>query len=811
MVQIAPPQISFASGEIGPLLIERADYQRWQNGLALCRGFVPLPEGACTRGPGTRFMGYTRGSGVARLLPFTFSTGVSRMVELLGNAARFWTDAGPILSGGVPYEIASPYSEAQIFNLQRRQSADRIYLVDGEQAPRRLNRFGDTDWTFDVVPFEGGPLMPQNLDESRTLQASAASGSVVLTANFDAFVAGHVGSIWRLVELDQSDVAEWVGNSTISTGELRRAGGIVYEVVGFDGAAGTTGAVLPTHASGTQAAYSGGPQWEWVGDGNVGSVAPLVVNQPAVLGQRFHQVAADKTYELASFPAGTGNTGVNPPAQLEGRWKSAPGGPIWDVVNDGDGWVTITAVNSATEAVATVGKRLPSSVVAAPTYRWHEGAWSEYRGWPRAIAEADQRMIYAGTPSEPRTVWFTATGSRTVMAPGTNPDDAFAYGLAASRDRLDPIIWLERGTGGVHVGTTGAEMFIRSESSDTGLTPTTVGFDPTTSRGSAPIQPELVDGQPIFLGRTRRRIYSLRYSFAEDRREADDLARVAHHIFGSGIVCAAWQEHPHRILWCVLEGGELAGMNWYPEDQIVAFHRHPLAGGHAEWAAVLPDAEGREDRVWLIVRRTIDGVERRCIEQLARIWVDDADEDALPWHLFCALEGSGTEVTEIAGLAHLEGEAVWAWTDRGAMSGTVAGGVLALPAAVNRWVVGLDASADQRMRTLPANGAGARDGGSHGRQRRSNALGITCHRTAGGSVRAMGADHMGLVREGRSRPLVQPRTAGEIWGPPEIRDFTLDLPIDTGWGKRVQVEIRPDPAAPLTVLALATTADVSDN
>lgn len=809
MVQLAPPQISFASGEIGPLLIERNDYQRWQNGLAACRGFVPLPEGACTRGPGTRFMGYTKGSGVARLMPFVFATGVSRMVELLGGVARFWTHDGPILSGGAPYEIVSPYDAAQIFLLQRRQSADRIYLVDGQQHPKRLSRNSDTDWAFDDVPFEGGPLMVQNLDESLTLQASAALGDIVLTASSALFQAGHVGSIWRLAELDQSDVAEWTGNTTISTGERRRAGGIVYEVVGFDGASGSTGNVAPAHPTGTFAAYSGGPLWEAIGSGNIGPVPPLVLNQTATLGSRFYVADADRTYELSSFPTSSGNTGVNPPAHLEGRWKSGQGGPIWDVVNDGNGWVTITAVNSATEAEATVGKRLPSSVVAAATYRWSEGAWSEVRGWPRAIAAADQRLIFGSTPSEPRTVWFTATGSRTLMAPGLNPDDAFAYALAAGRDRLDPILWLERGTGGVHVGTTGQEEFIRSESGDTGITPTTVGVEPTTSRGAAPLQPELVDGQPMFLGRTRNRVYSLRYTFAEDRREADDLARVAHHIFGAGVVCIAWQEHPHRILWCVLEGGELVGMNWYPDDQIVAFHRHPLAGGVAEWAAVLPDAEGREDQLWLVVRRTINGVERRCIEILARIWVDSPDEDALPWHLFCAVEGSGEAVTEIGGLAHLEGEAVWGWTDRGAVSGVVSGGVLVLDAPVSRWIVGLDAADSQRMLTLPNNG-GARDGGAHGRQRRMNKLGISCRRTAGGTARAMAADHIGVERQGAPRPLVQPRTTAEIWGPSEIRDFVVDLPLESGWAKRLQIEIRPEPAAPLTVLAMVPTSDASD-
>lgn len=53
MTRTSPQQRSFSSGEIDPLLHQRSDYQRNQSGLALCRGFLPLPQGGFTRAPGT--------------------------------------------------------------------------------------------------------------------------------------------------------------------------------------------------------------------------------------------------------------------------------------------------------------------------------------------------------------------------------------------------------------------------------------------------------------------------------------------------------------------------------------------------------------------------------------------------------------------------------------------------------------------------------------------------------------------------------------------------------------------------------------
>lgn len=812
MSRVTPQQASFASGEISPLLYGRADFLRYQNGLAQCRGFMPLPEGGATRGPGTEFIAFTRGSLPGRLLPFTFSTGDARMVELTDGRARILTSAGPIMAGAVPYEIASPYPAASIDLIQTRQSADRIFMVDGERAPRRLSRFADTNWQFDLAPFEAGPLRPQNIDEGHTIQASAETGTVTLTANAATFQAGHVGAFFRLLALDESDAPYWSGNASISTGGRMRVDSIVYQVVGFDGNAGTTGTVAPSHTSGTQAAYDGGPQWEFIGAGNLGPSEPLVLSQPANLGQRFFVAGPNATYELASFPTASGSTGVNQPVHTEGRWLASKGGPIWDVVNDGTGIVQITSVTSATVAIGTVRRRLPTSVVQSPTYRWAEGAWSDVRGWPAAITSDDQRMIFASTPSDPRSVWFSATGSNLDMEPGIEADDAFGYTIAPLRDRLDRIVWIERSTRGIIVGTAGEEVLLRSTDEQVGLTPTTTKFEPATSRGSAPQQPVVIDGVPTFLDRSRRSVVNIQYDFAADRTAADDLARVARHILGRGIRAMAWQQTPYRVLWCALVTGELVGLNYYPDDQQIGWHRHPLAGGAAEHVAVLPNAAGTEDQVWLIVRRQIGGVTRRCVEIIAPLYVDNLDAPASDaWHQFCAIRYQGAAVAEIGGLGHLAGQTVTAWTDHGAYTGLVVspGGSVTLPRTVTSAIVGLDATPDQVMRTLSITG-GAQDGGSDGRKRVQRPAAARFSRTVSGWLRSISTDSDGTERPGQPQPIIRARSLTGAYAAPVARDFLADLPVTSGQGAELFLELRPDPGAPMTCLGLTATIQVSD-
>lgn len=81
MTRTSPPQVAFSSGELDPLLQRRFDYQRFQTGLAKCRGFLPLPQGAFTRAPGTIHRGATRGNAAGILVPFEFAENDALVLE----------------------------------------------------------------------------------------------------------------------------------------------------------------------------------------------------------------------------------------------------------------------------------------------------------------------------------------------------------------------------------------------------------------------------------------------------------------------------------------------------------------------------------------------------------------------------------------------------------------------------------------------------------------------------------------------------------------------------------------------------------
>lgn len=263
MTRTSPPQVAFSSGEIDPLLHRRFDYQRFQTGLAKCRGFLPLAQGGFTRAPGTIHRGETRGNAPAVLIPFEFADDDALVLEFSHLRMRVWRYGALVMSGPTPYELVTPYAEADLPGLRWVQSADVIYLADGLHPIQRLARYGLASWTIGPQVYAAGPFRVQNLDPARTVQASATTGSITLTASAALFAANHVGSLMMLAPTDFTTIALFTTNEAVTVGELRRNGDNVYELTMRTGA--NVGQNAPIHTEG-EALTDNKTKWKFVSD-----------------------------------------------------------------------------------------------------------------------------------------------------------------------------------------------------------------------------------------------------------------------------------------------------------------------------------------------------------------------------------------------------------------------------------------------------------------------------------------------------------------------------------------------------------------
>lgn len=264
-MRVTSAQVAFSAGELSPLLHRRFDFQRFQTGLAACRGFLPLRQGGFTRAPGTWWRGRTRGDAPARLVPFEFAENDAVVLEFTDLAMRVWRYGAPVMAGASPYELATPFPEASLGALQWVQSADVIYITDGQRPVQKLSRFALDNWTIAPAAFDTGPFRVQNIDRARTLQASATTGTVTLTASAPGlFTAAHVGSLFRLSPQDNAAIPLWTGNTNVSVGQKMRYDGKTYQLT-----AGTnTGVNPPVHDEGIeQVSLSPVVKWEYLDNG----------------------------------------------------------------------------------------------------------------------------------------------------------------------------------------------------------------------------------------------------------------------------------------------------------------------------------------------------------------------------------------------------------------------------------------------------------------------------------------------------------------------------------------------------------------
>ena len=163
MASIRTYQQSCNGGELSPEMYGRAGDPKYQAGLAKCRNFLIDPRGPAENRPGFAYVNYAKYADKrVKLIPFTFSTDQSMVLEFGEKYIRFHTNGQTLLgSNGQPYEVATPYSADDLFSLHYVQSADVLTIVHPAYAPRELRRYSVVDWRLVEINFKGALPSPE--------------------------------------------------------------------------------------------------------------------------------------------------------------------------------------------------------------------------------------------------------------------------------------------------------------------------------------------------------------------------------------------------------------------------------------------------------------------------------------------------------------------------------------------------------------------------------------------------------------------------------------------------------------------------
>lgn len=208
MSRFAPALTSASAGYASPRFDGRDNLEQYFESLRRAENFRVTLQGGLLRRSGTRFIAPTKfPTSDVKLIKFEFSVTESFVVEFGDMYARFYVPGGQVVDAGVPVEIATPYTAAQVSSLQTAQIGNLLYIAHPMHPLRKLSRTGPLSFQIEQVLWRLGrsPMLPDNLGGT-TFTISGAAPNFTLTANAATFSADSVG---RYVRMSNNTVQRW--------------------------------------------------------------------------------------------------------------------------------------------------------------------------------------------------------------------------------------------------------------------------------------------------------------------------------------------------------------------------------------------------------------------------------------------------------------------------------------------------------------------------------------------------------------------------------------------------------------------------
>ena len=685
MARVAVQLTNFTGGELSPRLDGRNDLAKYSSGCKTLQNMVVYPHGSSARRPGTSFVAEVKTSSAkTRLIPFEFSTTQTYILEFGNQYIRFYKDSGAILEANKTITGITQANPGVVTSSSHGFANGDTVVISGVVGMTQVN-----GKRFKVANVATNTFELQDID-----------GNNVNTSSYTAYSSGGIANrVYTLtttyltadlfqIKYAQSADVMYLCHPDYSVKKLSRTGHTSWTITEVD--------------------FTDGPYL----DDNITTTT---------FGMSSHTVGTGRTLTASAV------TGIN----NDTGFQSTDVGRLFTFR---DGYGEITAITSTTVVTATVIKDMGSS---STTTDWALGAFSDTTGYPSCVSFYEQRLVFAGTEAQPQTLYFSKSGDYENMHENRGgtiaDDDAIIYTIASNQ--VNAIRFLSA-TRTLIVGTVGGEFSVSGGGTDDPITPTNILIKKQSNHGCANTDAIPVGNVTLFLQRAKRKIRELAYNFDVDGYVAPDMTILAEHISETGFNEMSYQQEPNQIIWAVREDGQLAGLTYQREQQVVAWHRHIFGGsfstGNAvcESVATIPTND-KEYQTWVIIKRTINGVTRRYVEYINQFDFTETDNTTFNF-LDSQLAYSGSATTTITGLDHLEGQTVSVLANGSTHPDrTVTGGSITLARSSTKVKVGLPyTSILQTMRI----DAGSQNGTSQAKTKRIYNITVRLYESIGVEV-----------------------------------------------------------------------------
>lgn len=299
-----------------------------------------------------------------RLIDFVYSSTIAYVLEFGDGYIRVYYADQLITS------IESPYTESQLYQFQYKQIADVMRITHPKHHPKLLSRTSATTFTLEDVDFRKGPFLtrndlidPDNLTPTELSCTATEVGAYgALVADAGIFFEGHKGALFKLLHPK---------TSTVTSGSYTGT---------------TTGTICaPLYIKGTGSFNTHG---SWSG------TIILQRNENNSDWENFRTyISGDPPDRNVQLSWTEKEDNVQYRAVVTVHTSGTIGADLSGEDTLREGIVKIISVSDSTHAVCQVLAKIEST---GPTKRWHEGAWSAYRGYPATVEFYEDRCDYAG-------------------------------------------------------------------------------------------------------------------------------------------------------------------------------------------------------------------------------------------------------------------------------------------------------------------------------------------------------------------------------------------------------------------------------
>jgi hypothetical protein len=656
-----------------------------------------------------------------------------------------YTSGGTVAS---VYEIASPFTESMLYDIQFTQSADVMYIVQETLEPRKLSRTGHTSWTLSTVEFINGPYLDDN-DTSTTFTSSTntVGAGRTLTASSITGINDGVGfkssDVGRLVRMvDGYGVITAFTSTTIVTWEIKLD--IVTATATTDWALGAwsddTGYPKTVSFFEQRLIFGGStdfPQTIWAsesgfyeqfdrGDGDPADSFIYTIAANKVNTIRWLAPARDLIVGTAGGEFKVGRPSGEPlqPDNVQITQQTTYGGYNTQPIQIGNSVLFLQRQRKK---------------IREFSYRFEDDAYLAQDMTLLSEHITGNGIIDVDYAQEPDSIYWAVR------------DDGTLLGMTYQRQE-DIIAWHRHIMGGSYKLTFNGASDVTDYSVDANyngyITISSHGLNTgdsvVYSAGGGTKLSGLVDGDTYF-------VY---------KKDVNNIE-----------LASTYEQAIDRT---ILQIGDGVGAN------------HSLKA-QAQVKSVSTISEDTENQTWIIVRRRINGNIVQYVEYLDPLIKLDSG-------LSGVVNGDSTSIT---GLDHLEGEEIQILIgDAVYPNQTVTNGAISvnLPSNTSYKSIEIGLGYTSRIKTMRVE-AGSQAGTAQGRKKRYNEVMVRLHKT------------VGIIINGDQLPF---RTSSTPMGQ-NIPEFTGDKRVtNLGWDRDGQIEIKQEQPLPMTVLGITGTLVTTD-